>query len=104
MITLAQAAGAAAAPEWGWRPFIDPIGAHGSLWGGWVFLLIPLAVGIAVVYRAVRQQDLESPGTMRDYVANVLALTAQIVVAMFALGAATFVLIEVYVRFMADHA
>ena len=51
----------------GYAPFRDP------LWGGWAYwplFLIPLCVGIAIVYKGIRVDDIkELPG-----VAAVLAL------------------------------
>lgn len=61
----------------GWRPFIDPIPLPGSTW--WL-TLIPLALLISIAYKAVRVRRMER------YVANVLLMTAQIVVAMLLLA------------------
>ena len=68
-----------------WRPFIDPIPLPGGVW--WL-TLIPLALLISITYKAVRV------GSMRKYGANVLLMTAQIIVAMFllAVGAHLFVI------------
>ena len=61
----------------GWRPFLDPIPLPG---GTWWLTLIPLALLISVVYKAVRVPD------MRRYLAHVLVMTVQIVVAMVVLA------------------
>jgi len=62
-----------------WRPFIDPIDIHSH----WYWLLIPMALGISVVYKAIRLQTLDR------YWFQVLNMTVQIVVAMIMLGAAS---------------
>jgi hypothetical protein len=67
-----------------WTPFIDPLSLH-VFW--WAFL-VPLALGISVAYKAVRMRSL------RRYVAEVLVMTVQIVLAMAALGAAGFVFVQ----------
>ncbi|MBS0198721.1 MAG: hypothetical protein JSR77_18390 [Planctomycetes bacterium] len=67
-----------------YRPFIDPINVHRL----WYWLLIPLALGIAVTYKAVRVGD------MSHYVRQVAAMTAQIVGAMFLLGLGSYLLIQ----------
>lgn len=86
--TLAQVTG----PMTPWRPFIDPLPLHGQ-W--WIFLL-PLAVGIAVVYKAVQMKDLAGYGRA------VLVMTVQIIAGMVALGVASYLLVAVYVRFIAE--
>jgi hypothetical protein len=68
-----------------WRPFLDPLGLH-EYW--WAFLL-PLSVGIAVSYKAVRVREL-GPAYWRA----VAIMTAQIVLAMILLGVAMFLLLE----------
>ncbi|RMH26163.1 MAG: hypothetical protein D6693_07585 [Planctomycetota bacterium] len=70
---LAQAAAGA-----GWRPFLDPVTLPG---GSWWLTLIPLALLISVVYKAVRVPN------VRRLPAHVLVMTAQIVVAMVVLAA-----------------
>lgn len=77
-----------------WRPFIDPLDLH-ALW--WV-LLIPMALGVSVVYKAVRVRDLSR------YWREVAIMTTQIVLAMILLGAAVYLFIEFYVVWVADHA
>ena len=67
-----------------WRPFLDPIDAHG--W--WYLLLVPLALGISVVYKAVRVSTLDG------YWKQVIVLTAQIVIGIVALGAASYALTQ----------
>jgi len=79
-------------PRLPYRPFIDPLPLH-DWW--WVFL-VPLAVGIAVVYKAVQMKD--SAG----YPRAVAVMALQIVLGMVALGAASYLLVAVYVRFIAE--
>lgn len=67
-----------------YRPFIDPIDAHRL----WFLLLIPLALGVSIVYKAVRTDDL------RTYWRQVLVMTVQIVVGIIALGAASYLIIQ----------
>jgi hypothetical protein len=77
-----------------YRPFLDPIDVHGWWW----VMLLPMSVLIAVVYKSVRLKDL------RGYWAAVLGMTAQIVIGMVLLGVASYVLVEVYARWMMEHA
>lgn len=60
--------GLAAVPSY--RPMLDPLPISGSWW--WL-LLIPLALGVSVAYKAVRVRSMEK------YWPNVLLMTAQIV-------------------------
>lgn len=66
-----------------WRPFLDPLNLHE--W--WYGLLLPLALGISIAYKAVRVNDL------RHYAKQVAVMTVQIVVAMIGLGIASYVLL-----------
>ena len=72
-LTLAQA----------WRPMLDPL----PIGGYWPFLLIPLALGISIAYKAVRV------GSREAYIKSVLMMTTQIVLAMIAMGVAAYVFI-----------
>lgn len=67
-----------------YTPFIDPIDAHRL----WFLLLIPLALGVSMAYKAVRVDDLSR------YWREVLVLTVKIVLGIIALGAASFVVIQ----------
>ena len=71
-----------------WRPFIDPINIHEV----WFLAIVPLALGISLVYKAIRVK------TMDRYWYNVWSMTVQVVVGMFALAVAFYVLVEVIVR------
>ncbi|MFG0260109.1 MAG: hypothetical protein ACF8LK_07120 [Phycisphaerales bacterium JB041] len=73
-----------------WRPFLDPFDLHRQ----WFFLLVPLALGIAVTYRAVRVN------TFEKYWIKTIILTVQIVLAMILLGAASYLFIQVAVPFL----
>ncbi|CAN5759652.1 hypothetical protein BH11PLA1_BH11PLA1_21560 [soil metagenome] len=70
-----------------WRPFLDPIDA--DHW--YAALLIPLALGIAVAYKAVRMKDLTG------YPRQVVMFTIQTIFGMIALAAAFYALAEIYV-------
>ena len=72
-ITLAQS----------WRPMLDPM----PISEAWPFLLIPLALGISIAYKAVRV------GSREAYLKSVAVMTTQIVLAMIAMGVAAYVFI-----------
>lgn len=78
ILTLAQAVS---------RPFIDPIDIHKV----WFLLLIPLALGIAVTYKAVRMPDL------KGYPRQVLMMTIQTIIGMVVLAIGFYLLVQVYV-------
>jgi len=82
-----QASLAAIAPMLAWRPFLDPLDLHSR----WFVLLVPLAFGIAVTYRAVRV------ATFEKFWRKVLVLTFQIVLSMVLLGIASYLFIQVAV-------
>jgi len=67
-----------------YRPFLDPVDIHRL----WYFLLIPLAVFVALAYKAVRLPDL------RDLPRQVAVMTAQIVLGIAALGVAGYLVVE----------
>src|SRR5262249_58964839 len=67
-----------------YRPFIDYISA--DRW--WYLLLIPMALGIALAYKAVRVPDL------KDYPREVAIMTVQIIVAMIVLGVASYLFVQ----------
>lgn len=71
----------------GWRPFLDPLDAHG--W--WFVLLVPLALGISIAYRAVRLPALDR------FWWRVAIMTAQIVGAITGLAIASYVVIQVLI-------
>jgi hypothetical protein len=67
-----------------WRPFLDPVELHSY----WYLLLIPLTLGIAAAYKAVRVLD------MKEYPRQVIVMSVQIFLGMIALGAGAFLLIN----------
>lgn len=67
-----------------YRPFIDPVDIHRV----WYLLLVPLALAIALTYKAVRLPD------MSTYPRQVFRMTGEIVIAMLALGAASFFIVQ----------
>ena len=69
-------------------PFVEPIHA---LQDWWYLLLIPLAFGIAVIYKALRSSQLQ------HYWQSVLVMTGQIVAAMIALALVLVFLVQVLV-------
>ena len=83
---------AGAGGELPYRPFIDPL----DLRGWWWVLLFPMALGVAVVYKAVRLHTLER------YWRQVGLMTLQIVLGMVMLAAGSYGLVLVYVRFIAE--
>jgi hypothetical protein len=74
------------------RPFLDPLNVH-DVW--WLFLA-PMALGISIVYKAVRLPTLER------YWLHVFVMVAQIILGMLGLAIASYLFVEVYVRFIAD--
>ncbi len=91
---LAAQQGAQPPPLPRYRPLIDPIALHE--W--WFLLLIPMALFVAMTYKAVRLPDMER------YWKQVLLMAAQIVVGMIALGAASYVLVFWLARTLAERA
>lgn len=67
-----------------YRPLIDPLNVHATWW----LLLLPLALLVAIAYKAVRAERFD--GYWRD----VAVMTGQIVLGMIALGAAFYVVVE----------
>ncbi|MBB47863.1 MAG: hypothetical protein CMJ33_04855 [Phycisphaerae bacterium] len=68
-----------------WIPFIEPVPNIGS-W--WPLLLLPLSIGLSMVYRAIRTRDLS------NYVRDVMIMTFQIILAMAALGVIFAVIVQ----------
>ncbi len=69
-----------------WRPFLDPIHIHDH----WYLLLVPLAIGIAIAYKAVRVPD------PRKFWRPVAEFAFLIVAGMIGLGLATYLFVEVF--------
>jgi len=59
-----------------WRPFLEPLDLHEH----WMWLIIPVAVAIAIVYKALKLDDL------RRVPAEAARLTVIIIAAMAAAG------------------
>ena len=73
-----------------WIPFFEPMNSIQSVW---YVLLIPMAFGIAVVYKALREI------TYATYWRCVLVMTAQIVCGIAAIAFA----IGIFVQFVIPH-
>lgn len=71
-------------PLLAFRPFLDPL----PLDNVWFLLVVPLSLGVAIVYKAVRATD------QRAFYRGVVIMTAQTVAAMIALGLGFFLLVE----------
>lgn len=67
-----------------YTPFLDPLPVNHY----WFWLLLPLALGIASAYKAVRVLEL------REFPREVAVFTVQIVVGILGLGLAAFLVIE----------
>jgi hypothetical protein len=74
--------------DWSYRPFIDPLNLHDWWWT----LIVPLSLGVAIAYKAVRLPNLDR------YWREVIVMTVQILLGMAGLAAALWLLVEVYVR------
>ncbi len=75
-----------------YRPFIDPIQVHGWWW----VMVVPMALGVAVVYKAVRVRDLSGWG----YWLGVLRMMVEIIAGMALLGVLTYGVVMVYARWV----
>lgn len=67
-----------------YRPFLDPIDVSAF----WYLLLIPLALGVAAVYKAVRVRS------MNDYPKEVAVMTVQVVLGVAGLAVGFYVLVS----------
>lgn len=83
MPSVAQAASDAGSNSW--RPFLDPIVT--GRW--WWFLMLPLVVGISIVYKAIRLP------TLCHYRAQVLKMIAQIMAAMVVMAVGLYIIVQV---------
>jgi hypothetical protein len=70
-----------------WRPFLDPLDLHAY----WYFLMVPLALGIAVAYKAVRVRNMDR------YWGQVGIMTLQIIGSMVGLGILAYLILIVIV-------
>jgi len=67
------------------RPFLDPMPFEKY----WYLLIIPMSLGIAMAYKAVRVPE------MKKFWLQTLVMAAQIVLGMIALGTFTFIFVQV---------
>lgn len=67
-----------------WRPFLDPLPLHGH----WMWLLLPLVVAMAIVYKAIRVDDLS------HLPRQVAVLVGQILIVLAALAAVLWLITE----------
>ena len=72
----------------GYLPFVVPLHFFNS-W--WYVLLLPLAFGIAVIYKATRLHHLD------DFWRQVIIMTCQIILAMIGLALALTVLVQLII-------
>ncbi|WP_428388067.1 hypothetical protein [Mucisphaera sp.] len=68
-----------------WRPFLDPL----SMESVWLWLLIPLSLAVALVYKAIKMPTLDR------LVPESLFLGFQILLGMVAVAAALWILTEI---------
>jgi len=73
-----------------WTPFIDPL--PGAWLHYWYLYLLPVALLISVIYKAIRMHEL------KGYVQAVAVMAVQIVLGMVGLAIGSFLLVEVFVR------
>ena len=71
-----------------WIPFVQPMPSPGS-W--WPLFLIPLSIGISMVYKAVRLERLDR------YPREVLIMTGQIIGAMVILAVVLGIVVQVLI-------
>lgn len=69
-------------------PFIEPLHVVNQ-W--WYVMLIPLAFGIAMIYKAMRMPSL------RDFWRQVVIMTTQIILAMIGLALALTILVQIVI-------
>jgi hypothetical protein len=69
-----------------WRPFLDPVNALHDVW--WL-LLLPMAILVSIIYKALRIPDL------RRLPLEATMLTGQIVFGMLGLGLAIHIIAEI---------
>jgi len=68
-----------------WRPILDPLPIDSV----WYLLLLPISLGIAMAYKAVRVPE------FKDYPKQVAVMAVQTVLAMVGLAVASYLVIEV---------
>ena len=91
-IAASEGMGVAAAPALlAWTPFINSLNIFHTCW---YLLLLPLSLGISVVYKAVRMNDLTR------FWREVAIMTTQVVLAMIALAILVAVLVQVVIPWL----
>ncbi|MBY0313482.1 MAG: hypothetical protein K2W85_15565 [Phycisphaerales bacterium] len=81
-------------PKPPYRPFIDPVQIDGYWW-----MFLPLmALLIALVYKAVKHANLKT------YWWAVAKMTLEIVAGMVLLGVTSYLVVEVFARYIVEHA
>ena len=68
-----------------WIPFLEPMPSIGA-W--WPIFLIPLSIGISMIYKALRLP------TLRNYAMGVAVMSFQIILAMAVLAVALFLVVQ----------
>lgn len=79
-----------------WRPILDPISLPG---GTWWFTLVPLALGIAISYKASRMP--ECAGWWKQYVRATIIMSVQIVALLLVLAVSLYLVVEIFAPFVA---
>lgn len=77
-----------------WRPFRDPMPLE--WFDQWWLFVIPLAVMVAVVYKAARMYEFRAV----PYARAVAAMSVQILLGLVGLALASYLLVEVYVKWL----
>ncbi len=95
LMTAAQAPASPVRLKPPYRPFIDPLEVHGWWWA----MLVPMSLGIAVAYKAVRVKTVNE--AWGPYLREVAWMTVQIVLGMVMLVVVSYLLVEVYAKWMA---
>lgn len=78
-----------------YTPFLQPLNIHDWWW----FAVLPISFFISMAYKGVRLRDISA----RAYWRQVLVMSAQVVLALVALGAAMFLCVEVIVPQFQSH-
>lgn len=68
-----------------WTPFFEPLPFVQS---SWLWLLVPLVVGIAMMYKAIRVESID------HFWRGVLVMTAQVLLAFAGLAVGFFLLVQ----------
>jgi hypothetical protein len=79
-----------------WRPILDPISLPGNTW--W-FTLVPLALGIAMSYKASRMP--ERDGWWKQYARGTIIMSVQIVALLLVLAVGLYLIVEIFAPFVA---